>query len=318
MCRVRRRHRIWTAARLLGCASALCFVSLGQARAAAPTLPLAFPGIYERTTNEFALANFLKPKPAAGADLNLNLSPLLLQQVNSAKTSPAGATGAGRSPRSPGQFGRLTGSGGALRVDLARPTIYVGLDTIQLEGKPYGQLTYLWVYGAPAKGRTVPLLGLQGVRMTLDSTGRPVIWEVLSDHSGAELFFVSHKLEEAAEAQWGPALPGRRYAIERSCQEAPKVVVARVIADGPEAMGPMVYLQAGTHDVSTLLCRCMPAQASKLLHSGTYALVPLSQGQPDALLNQARLEASPQPAFWPGAGNSAQRLEHCLRLPSSF
>jgi len=48
-----------------------------------------------------------------------------------------------------------------------------------------------------------------------------------------------------------------------------------VIDDGPVAMGPIVYLIAGTHSVSTLICRCMPAQAGKILSTSSYELLPL-------------------------------------------
>ena len=57
-------------------------------------------------------------------------------------------------------------------------------------------------------------------------------------------------------------------------RQAPDVVVARVIDDGPVAAGPIVYLSAGTRAVSTLICRCMPAQARKLLATSTYDLLP--------------------------------------------
>ena len=78
---------------------------------------------------------------------------------------------------------------------------------------------------------------MQGIRITLNSAGQPAIWEVLADGSGAELIFVSQSLEAAALAEFGKPLPGRRYAIERSVEEAPSVVVARVIDDGPMAHG---------------------------------------------------------------------------------
>ena len=127
---------------------------------------------------------------------------------------------------------------------------------------------------------------MQGIRITLNSAGQPVIWEVLADSSGAELFFVSQNLEAAAMAEFGKPLPGRRYAIERSVEAAPDVVVARVIDDGPVAMGPIVYLSAGTRAVSTLICRCMPAQARKLLATSTYDLAAIP-GRFDELAHHA-------------------------------
>ncbi len=157
-------------------------------------------------------------------------------------------------------------------------------------------------------------LPVQGIRITLNTNGQPVIWEALADRSGAELIFVSQTLEAAALAEHGKPLPGRRYAIESSTEAAPKVIVARVIDDGPVAMGPIVYLNAGTRNVSTLICRCMPAQAKKLLATNTYELRHLDALTVQSLLTQAKEPA----AFWPGDQRPGDRLEQWLRLPSAF
>jgi hypothetical protein len=161
-------------------------------------------------------------------------------------------------------------------------------------------------------------LPLQGIRITLNSTGQPVIWEVLADSSGVELVFVSQNLEAAAVVEFGKPLPGRRYAIERTVAEALNVVVARVIDDGPVAMGPIVYLSARTRAVSTLICRCMPAQAKRLLGTSAYDLLPLQATPAQPLLTQARARARDRTAFWPDDAPSDSRLEQCLRLPSAF
>ena len=100
----------------------------------------------------------------------------------------------------------------------------------------------------------------QGIRITLDARSQPAAWEVLTDTSGLRLIFVSQSLEAAAAAEFGKPLQGRRYAIERDLGQAPGVVVPRVVDDGPVAMGPIVYLCEGTRNVSTVICRCMPAQ----------------------------------------------------------
>jgi hypothetical protein len=161
-------------------------------------------------------------------------------------------------------------------------------------------------------------LALQGIRITLNTNGQPVIWEALADNFGAELIFVSQTLEAAALAEHGKPLPGRRYAIERSMKAAPRVIIARVIDDGPVAMGPFVYLSAGTRNVNTLICRCMPAQAKKLLSTSNYELLPLQEMTGQSLLTQTKLLAKKQTAFWPGDQRTDDRLERCLRLPSLF
>jgi hypothetical protein len=152
----------------------------------------------------------------------------------------------------------------------------------------------------------------------LNSAGQPVVWEVLTDSSGTEVFFVAQSLETAARAEFGPPLPGRRYAIETSTNSAPNAVVARVIDDGPMPMGPMVYLQAGTRDVSTVICRCMAAQAKKLAGASTYELEPLLLSSAASLPSRAREQSHVRTSFWLGALSSDHRLENCLRLPARF
>jgi hypothetical protein len=271
--------------------------ALAHAQAAAVSAS-PFENIYLRVTNQFAEACFFKPVEPKTPDLNFSLAPMLLQELKATNQPPL--------PRE--QFGLLTRSNGVLTVDTSRATIYVAADTVLRKEKSYARLSYLWVYGDFA---------LQGVRITLDGSGQPCLWEVLADDSGAELFFVTHRLEAAALAEFGKPLPGRHYAIERSWAESPKVVVARVLEDAPAVMGPMVYLKAGTAEASTLICRCMPAQAKHLARTSTYTLVPLS-GPTEALLHEAQARSRTRPAFWFGNAPEPGRLEKSLRLPSAF
>jgi hypothetical protein len=254
--------------------------------------------IYCRATNQFAEACFFKPAEPKVPDLSFALAPMLLQEVRG--TNPA--------PPHHEQFGLVTRSNGVLRVDTSRPAVYVAADSVQRQEKTYARMSYLWVYAD---------FRLQGVRLTLDGSGQPCLWEVLADGSDAELLFVTQRLEAAARAQLGKPLPGRRSALERSWSESPKAVVARVLEDAPAVMGPMLYLKAGTAEVSTLICRCMPAQAKKLVRTSTYALVPLS-GPTAELLNEAKARSRTPAAFWPGEALEGMRLEKALRLPRAF
>lgn len=289
---------------------------LGESLGACP-----HPEIYQRVTNEFAEALFYKPAEPKTTDLAFSLAPLILQEVNDAQTAlPV-----------PDQFGTLMVSNGAAIFDQSRPAIYWEIDTLQIKGRAFARLSYLWCYapgpleskpgqaaGTAASGPAENALPLQGIRITLNSAGQPAIWEVLADTSRAKLIFVSQNLEAAAVAEFGKPLPGRRYAAERSVEAAPEVVVARVIDDGPVASGPIVYLSAGTRAVSTLICRCMAAQAKKLLATSTYALLPLSAASTNSLMMQGRAMLQPRAAFWPGDDADGRRLEASLRLPEAF
>jgi hypothetical protein len=266
--------------------------------------------IYQRVTNEFAQADFYKPAEPKTNDLASSLAPLILQEVKGGKEPLSRAD----------RFGALSLSNGVLVLDRSHPAIYWQADNVQLHGRAHTRLSYLWCYAlAPASQYAGPTgLPLQGFRVTLNSTGQPVIWEVLADSSGAEVIYVSQSLEAAAAAEFGKSLPGRRFAIERSPEEAPNAVVARIINDGPMVMGPIVYLSAGTRDITTLICRCMPAQAKKLLDTSVYDLLLAETLDARSFLMQARALTRERTAFWPGDKLAGDHLELPLRLPSSF
>ncbi len=336
---VRRMKRLAVLALALGlCVWSCANLNAGQASRIPPRT-----AIYQRATNEFAEACFFKPAEPKTNDLPATLAPLILQQIDGRK-GPLDRLD---------RFGVLSLSNGVPALDLSHPAVYWHADTVQLNGKVHLRLAYLWCYAlAPGtlyrgkylgcagadtsgfarmtstrqpvdalSGRPAVLpagLPLQGIRITLNSAGQPAIWEVLADTSGVDLIFVSQNLEAAAVAEFGKPLPGRRYAIERRVDQAPKVIVARVIDDGPVAMGPILYLSAGTRAVSTIICRCMPAQAKRLVGTSTYDLWPFQPTPGRPLLTQVRALARERTAFWPGDAPSENRLEHCLRLPSAF
>lgn len=263
--------------------------------------------IYFRQTNRWGLVWLYKPGEPNQAAPNFDLAPLLLQQVQ------------GSASRSPHQnvFGEINVRGSELHVDVARPAIYVSPSVTELHGQAHAQLSYLWFYGDTARQGPADLPEPQGVRITLDARGKPAIWELFADRTGAETIFVSRSVETAAAGDYGPPLPRRRYVVEQDLKICPNVVVARVIEDGPVAMGPMIYLEQNGGSAMTLICRCMPAQADQVSGSTVYALIDTSTNSPDALLSSANGALATRLAAWrSGAGN--YRLDRRLRLPKGF
>jgi hypothetical protein len=286
-----------------------------------PTLSvLPYAEIYQRATDMFDYADFLKPAEIGTNELGFTLAPLILQQVRRAEVASL--------PRA--ELGALDLSNGVPVLEPGRPTVYWDIDTVQINGKSHAQFTYVWFDSTEPQDRahaqigSVPTdrakagLALQGVRITLNSSGQPAIWEVRSDASGASVFFVSHSLEAAAAAEYGKPLPRRRYAIERSTEASPEAVVARVIDDGPVAMGPILYLSASRGLISTVICRCMPAQAKKIVSSGTYQLLPWRSTAAGLLSAQSAATLKAHGAFWPGEPTRDGYLESCLRVPRAF
>ena len=287
-------------------ARVLCLLLAGCAAvAAAGSTPDSSPAlVYERVTNVLATAHFIKPLEPPNADATFKLAPLIIQE------------GHGDEPLKD-VFGALSLSNGIVVLDRASPTVYVHVDQVEIGAKPHQRFTYFWCYSAEDPRHDNRVLGIQGVRITTDSAGSPVIWEVLADESGLDLVFVAESLESAAKSQWGKAEPGRRFVIEQSRSKAPRTVVARVIADGPMPMGPIVYLRRDSRSVTTLVCRCMPAQAKSLLTSSVYQLKPIQAENSDMLLQMLRDRLRLRVAFWPG-DNDGRGLQKKLRLPKSF
>jgi hypothetical protein len=286
----------------------ICALIPSSGSAAQATVPALEAVIRTRTLATFSVASLFKPGDRQTNELALRLAPFILQEVNPDPRLHY---------RQTDQFGRLKPGNATLTFDLT-PAVYYYVDTMELAGKLHARVAFLWCYPPKPLTKLHPRLALQGVRLTLDSAGQPAIWEVLADTSGAEVIFVSRSLESAATNRFGPAPPGRTYAIERPKPEAPRPVVARIIEDGPVPMGPMVYLCAGTRDVSTVICPCMPVQARTLQTNVTYHLVPYTADATSLQLRQARDFTKCATAFWPGEEATDRRLEYCLRLPEGF
>jgi hypothetical protein len=264
--------------------------------------------VYSRTALEFARAELFTPKRRSLEELDFNLAPLILQQVKDVKEP-------GDSPDPAGRIGGVTReSGGRLRLDRERPAVYYSVSTARLQGRDHRQIAYLWFCGLDGGAG-----GVQGVRLTLDSLGFPVIFEVLADTSGMRIFYVSSSLERSAAREFGAPLAGRRCAVERSVEERPRTVVARVLKDAPEPLGPFVYQLAGSRDVSTLLCRCMASQVAAFRRVVKYDFVALAE------LEELGVEdpgwSAPVAQLEPDVGDdrgAPDWLERCLRLPRDF
>lgn len=284
----------------------LCLVVLIGGCAAPSARQVVSPaGIYERANRTFARAVFYKPAETNIDKLTLRLAPLILQEVSGTNSSTSLLN----------EPGHLEFDGGSAVVRASGPVLYYLTDTVDVAGKAHARLTFLWFYvsmGLPGE------ISVQGVRMTLDSSGRPALWEVLADETGADLILVARSVEDAAAAQFRKPLPGHRYVTERSPAEAPRTVVARIIEDGPVPMGPIVYLDAATRSVSTLICRCMPAQAKSLSGTEVYELRPWPGKQVGSVLRQSKVFASEHFSFWPDDAGGGGSLEKRLRLPAGW
>lgn len=257
--------------------------------------------IYHRAELRFASANLFKPRENPEEGLHRTLAPLFLYESED-PDNPAWAACARPGPIFPGLQTNVTTPDG--------PVVHAAFDEVFLSGQARPRVNFLWLQPQPSEtGQRA--YTTQGIRIVLNSAGKPAITEVLRDSSQARILFVNASLEAAAGAAQGPALPGRRFAVERSLEEAPDTVVARVLEDGPVPMGPILYVKAGTADLATVICRCMPSQVQGVGRSEDYDLV---------LLDPAR--SSDTRAFDSMtrglASTPIDELERRLRLPPTF
>ncbi|MCA9255306.1 MAG: hypothetical protein KDA33_06695 [Phycisphaerales bacterium] len=229
--------------------------------------PLDTAAYYDRTTRQFSLADFIKPSGENTPERVIGMSPLIVREI----AEPFADLHFGLSIEA------LLWKDAANEMD--KRVIYYHEDTTTLAGIDWNRLSFLWIYDVerrPDMART----RIQGFRMTLDENGYAIFWEVLSP-TGPRLVYVAQSIEDAASNEFGAAPADRRFAVERPLAEAPDTIVPRILPDGPQPMGPFVYIEGQGHDITTLLCRCMPSQVDDFRKNVLYDLRPLPSGDSD-------------------------------------
>ncbi|MCH8242807.1 MAG: hypothetical protein IH897_09380 [Planctomycetes bacterium] len=229
-----------------------------------------------RSLTEFSEAVFVKPRLDGVDEAEADLAPLIVEQAAESQTRETRYL-----------FGAVvTRRDGTLEVDAEDRVVYTGTSLVRIGQPEYRQVIFVWAY-PPAKATEA--IHWRGVRATIGTDGFPLAWEVLSSDTDERHLFVASSLERAAVEAFGEPVQDRRFAIERHVGETPLTVVLRIIEDGPIPMGPYVYLADPAHDVTTLLCRCSPAQIGRFVAEGYYDLVPLES------LDKRAIEWIPDP-----------------------
>ncbi len=215
---------------------------------------------YDRVLRQFDKAALWKPfsDSLEASDPRFALAPLIVGEIPD--TPPTGESGAPISTARPFDTG-------AVNAETSHPrgTLSVSSGTVSIAGEEYERYEYAWMEETRHLSFRHRL-----IRITADADGFPMIVEVVADHE-ADLIFVSRALESAAREAFGEPLPHRRFSIEKSVAQAPQTVVARVLEDGPVPMGPYVYVGKDNR-VTTLLCRCSPAQVKEFAWTAEYTI----------------------------------------------
>ncbi|MEY4387855.1 MAG: hypothetical protein RLY20_3138 [Verrucomicrobiota bacterium] len=276
--------------------------SLAESTIFASDLPRS---LYDGASVRFEQVKLLKPREQTNLGLAFTLAPLLIQEMR-----------------------------GRNAIEFPK-RVFFASGTTTLNGRAHSQMTYWWRYEPPAtelERRASPRRGpearllkrvepdqsaaIRGLRITPNTKGSPAIYEVFGETRPVAQIFVAQSVEATARAEFGAALPGRRFAVERGLEEAPGIVVSRVLDEPGTVMGPIVYLTADTHDVATLICRCMESQAKTVVAQGFYELVPADfSGNVSAA---TRLEAAQPRWLREDFLTQTNRLSQSLRLPRDF
>ena len=161
--------------------------------------------------------------------------------------------------------------------------VYLLRSEVQINGAPHPQFAYCWRYEAPDRPARI-------LRMTLDSSGYPAIFEVITGAGELTALYASRGIEEAAAKEQAAVLPGKQYSIEGDSE----VKVAGLVEDGPVAMGPLVYVAAGDRRIVSLSCRCSPSRIDKADDSLRYGLITSDGSIPASAEFAAKLPTSEQ------------------------
>jgi hypothetical protein len=211
----------------------------------------------------FAKGILFKPDMDAPAD-DARMAPLIIREI---RANPGASVGE--------FFGSIDGDeSNRSDIDSSGPPVYLFEDMVQIAGVTYRRTAHVWSYARSPSDPTA--LGCVQIIMNQDSM--PVLWQVLDTQDAkADSVYVAQSVERAAKRQHGQPLALRRFAVESSLESAP-VRVVRLIDDGPEPMGPMVYVTDAPHRIAALACRCMDSQVDAIEDARFYRLVRPASG----------------------------------------
>lgn len=256
-----------------------------------------------RTRVRYESVDMYQPVAGEQTDVDVYMAPVFYREHPAGEPSIDGAS----------EFAQLDFSGDRIALDVSRPTVYTHKGNVSHAGVDHEQLTFVWF----REGEHANHLEMQGLRMTFDSEGYPAVYEVFDDRSGKSLFYVSKALEEQTRGAMGDPLAGRMYSVEPDADERPDVLMLRLVQQGAEPLGPLLYDAFGGSDLIQLHCRCAPSQLDAIGASVKYDLVAI-----ESLARAQRLRLAKEMKW----GESATDLGFpapvwpwtSLRLPDAF
>lgn len=253
--------------------------------------------VRKATKRRFKRGAFIQPSDKSDVGELIWMAPLVVQELGEEDDEMESSMRPGTMAVDPS---------GRAAVDAEHLAIYLVSSRIQIGEREFDQQTFLWFYSPQS---TDGPIRWRGCRIVLSKDRFGVVWEVLSSEATRRVFCVPKSLEEASAKEYGPPLEGRRYSAEPSLKDHPDVIVARVVGDGPQPMGPFVLLDRSLA-VTTMMCRCDPSQVDAFPQSVNYLLVPI-----DNMSDLYQGDTPPPNLSFP---NPPDDLSDVLRLPSDL
>lgn len=249
-----------------------------------------------------------------------------------------------------------TGTAGSphVEVDTSRPAIYAYAQEALFDDRPRLQLTY--VYWFPRHPALKPLDAEAGrlegatLRITLDSSAQPAVFETVLNCGCYHRCYVSEALEQASCSAYGRPEPGKHYCVERTMEDRIDWIVPETVDTTGGAGRPILFSRAGYHgpagieyDPKELDDRMVQARKTYALRSyEELEQLPVSDGRASLFLSNGLVRDAGRLEGWLlwstgmlDAGRPRQRgtqlihwdqyefddphlLEKCLRLPSDL
>lgn len=166
---------------------------------------------------------------------------------------------------------RLNASASVVTIDTTRPAVYARVEHASVAGRSLKQLVYVFWYPRRPVG-SVETGSVDGgiLRVTLDDSGAPAVFEYSQPCGCFHGVFVSQSTNDAATHEFGSPAPRRMYTVEPPLSGNDDWVVRSLVKIN-EGERIAMYLSAGKHFCQAIASR----PADELVRSGTrYAISP--------------------------------------------
>ncbi|NUM34901.1 MAG: thioredoxin fold domain-containing protein [Candidatus Brocadiae bacterium] len=141
----------------------------------------------------------------------------------------------------------LTQDGSSVGVDTQKPALFCRIEYAEVLGTKLKQLVYVFWYPERPVG-TLETGKVDGniLRITLDASGYPSIFEYSQTCGCFHGTFVANHLESWAMEEFGKPIEGKSYVVEKKALGKTDWLVRDLITVFPEAR-PVLFISAGSH-----------------------------------------------------------------------